>query len=330
MTNSGIHTICVALNSRFQSIISHVKTGMDWDLFHKNGGVIFFPPYLTDHTLPNGTEKDDVLQRALDKVAEDPSDTVVVTDCGYLVNIDYRDAERELRESGADIIMICVNGSVLDINRKYAIIVETDKKGRAFKLNRPPAGGKKKLDILINAFIMKKETLLQIASGEKNCDMRDFAMNIVGQKLDSLNARIYRHKGYAAGIFSLDTFFHYNMEMLKKENRDALFNYEGRRIYTSVKDSLPPIYGPKARISNSLVADGCVLEGSVENCILFRNVIVRPGAVVRNSILQTGVTVESGSELEFIFADSEAVITSGKRLIGTDTYSVYIPEGKVI
>jgi len=330
MVNSGIYTICVVLNSRFQSIISHVKSGIDWDLSRKNGGVLFFPPYLTDHMLPYGTARDDVLQRSLDKIAELSSETVVVTDCACPVNIDYRKAEAELNRTGADAVAICVRKQIPRISIKYSIAASADSSGRVTKLSHTSPSDIEERDVLINAFVMKKSTLLRIASSEKNFDMREFALIILGGKLQSLDVRIFRHDGYSAEIYSLDTFFHYNMEMLKKENRDALFKFEDRTIFTSVKDSLPPIYGPNARVSNSLIADGCVLEGTVENCILFRNVTIKPGAVVRNSILQTGVTVEKNGVLEYVFADSEAIITTGKRLSGTDTHSVYIPEGKLI
>ncbi|MEG2081359.1 MAG: glucose-1-phosphate adenylyltransferase subunit GlgD, partial [Oscillospiraceae bacterium] len=130
-------------------------------------------------------------------------------------------------------------------------------------------------------------------------------------------------------IDSLQSYFDINMELLKKENRQALFEPE-RPIYTKVRDDMPAIYGLGSSVKNSLVASGCIIDGEVENSILFRGVRVEKGAVVKNSILMQGSFVAQGSSLNYTISDKSVVITPNKTLSGAENYPVFVGKGIVI
>ena len=149
-----------------------------------------------------------------------------------------------------------------------------------------------------------------------------FERDIIAPQLDKLKVYGYEHTGYAARIVSTRSYFEENMKLLDDENLDALF--AGNTIYTKVRDDNPTRYIAGAKVSNAMVADGCVIEGEVENSVLFRGVKIAKGAKVSNCILMQDTVVEEGAKLDYIIADKDVTISAGKDLKGTDSYPVYI------
>ena len=119
------------------------------------------------------------------------------------------------------------------------------------------------------------------------------------------------------------------MMLLDKNNRDELFNLE-RPIYTKLRDDMPTRYGYDAKISDSLIADGCVIEGTVENCILFRGVTVGKGAIVKNSIIMQDTVIGKGCEINYTISDKDVNIEEQRALQGSPHYPVFINKGTVI
>jgi glucose-1-phosphate adenylyltransferase len=120
------------------------------------------------------------------------------------------------------------------------------------------------------------------------------------------------------------------MEMLEPKNRNALFDYEGRHIFTNRRDSLPVKYGKKAEIKNSIVADGCQIDGTVIDSVICRNVRIREGAVVKNCILEDETTVGANSMLDYIITDRFVIVSEHRSMIGSNTYPVYIERARII
>lgn len=135
--------------------------------------------------------------------------------------------------------------------------------------------------------------------------------------------RPFRFDGYVARISDMKSYFEENMKMLDNENVDALF-YSGDPIYTKILDDNPTRYINGSRAKNIMAADGCVIEGDVENSILFRGVKIAKGAKVRNCVLMQGTSVEAGASLEYVITDKNVTITEYKELKGNDAFPVYV------
>ena len=118
------------------------------------------------------------------------------------------------------------------------------------------------------------------------------------------------------------------MKLLNDDNLDALFS--GNQIYTKIKDENPTRYIAGAKVKNSMLADGCVIEGEVENCILFRGVKVEKGAKVKNCILMQDTVIEAGANVEYLITDKNVTISADKEMLGTDSYPVYIVKGYTV
>jgi glucose-1-phosphate adenylyltransferase len=177
---------------------------------------------------------------------------------------------------------------------------------------------------------MQKRFFIQLAASERNCGMLRFSRVILADALKRLNVMAFEFKGYSAHICSIETFFHYNMEMLDIEKRDALFNFEGRRISTNRRDSLPAKYGKKSEIKNSIIADGCQIDGTVIDSVICRNVRIGSGTVVKNCILQDDTMVGKNATLEYVITDRLVIVSEGRGMMGYRTYPVYIERSKVV
>ena len=138
-----------------------------------------------------------------------------------------------------------------------------------------------------------------------------------------------QYTGYVARICDMKSYYDENMKLLKPENLAALFGGKNT-IYTKIRDDAPTRYAMDCRIKNSMVADGCIIEGDVENSILFRGVRVKKGAKVRNCVLMQDTVVEEGADVEYVVTDKRVKITADKQLNGTDTFPVYVAKAHTV
>ena len=329
MVNSDIYTIGMILNSHYQSLIGHIGMGKEWDLARKTGGVTFFPPYLADERQSVNSELDGPLQRAAEFITETNTEYIVLADCTVAYNMDYRAAIEAHRKNGADLTAIYSRKQITPGERENAVIFEIADSGRISGVSRAPFSNEV-LNVSLGAYVMRKKFFLQLTAGEKNCGMLRFSRVLVSDALERLNVMAYEFKGYSAHICSIETYFHYNMEMLDIEKRNALFDFEGRRIFTNRRDSLPTKYGKSALVKNSIVSDGCQIDGSVENSVISRNVKIAAGAAVKNCILQEGTVIESDAELDWVITDREVVVSKYRCMMGYSTYPVYIERSRIV
>ena len=126
----------------------------------------------------------------------------------------------------------------------------------------------------------------------------------------------------------MKSYFNENMKLLDDANLDALFS--GNPIYTKIRDDNPTRYINGAKAANVLVADGCVIEGEVENCVLFRGVKVAKGAKVSNCVLMQDTVVEEGANLEYIITDKNVTVSAGREMRGTDSFPVYVAKRQTV
>ena len=328
MVNSGIFDVRMILNSNYQSLIDHIGTGKEWDLARKSGGVTYFPPYLLDERQSVNSEIDGPLYRAALALSTLRTQHIVLADSGIVYNMDYRRAIETHKKSGADVTAVFTKKIVSTESTKNTVIFRISDENRVTTI-RAARTSTSQQDVSLGAYVMEKSVFLQLISGEKNCGMLRFSKEILGSALRRLNVVGYEYTGYSAQICSLDTFFRHNMEMLEPEKRNALFEVDNRRIYTSRRDTLPTKYGRDADIKNSIIADGCQIEGTVINSVLCRSVRVGAGAVVKNCIIQGGI-IEKDAQLEWIVADRGVFVSEGRRLISTDTYPIYVGRERIV
>ena len=329
MVNSRILTIGMVLNSHYQSLIGHIGMGKDWDLARKSGGVKFFPPYLADERKSVNSELDGPLQRAAEFIADCKDDYIILADSSIVYNIDYRMAIEAHKNFGADVTTIYTRKVINPGERETSIVFDISDIGRVHGVSIGRYSTEKQ-NVSLGAYVIHKKFFIQLTAGEKNCGMQRFSRALIGDSLERLRVMAYEFKGYTAHITSIETFFNYNMEMLDVDKRDALFDFEGRRIFTNRRDSLPAKYGKSADIRNSLIADGCQIDGTVIDSIICRNVKIGAGAIIKNCILQDETVIEKSASLNCVITDVGVKVTESRGMMGSRTYPVYIERGRVI
>jgi len=253
----------------------------------------------------------------------------VLADSSIVCNIDYRPAIEAHKKSGADVTAIYSRKHISSGEREGSVVFDISDSGRIVGIDKAP-NPNDAVNLSLGSYILPKKTFIQLIAGEKICGMLRFSKSILADALERLVVMPYEFRGYCAHISSVETYFHYNMEMLDIEKRNTLFDFEGRRIFTNRRDSLPTKYGKSAEIRNSLVADGCQIEGTLINSIVCRNVRISAGAVVKNCILQDGTIVEKNASLDCVITDRQVIISENRGMMGYRTYPVYIERGRVI
>ena len=147
--------------------------------------------------------------------------------------------------------------------------------------------------------------------------------------LERIKIMGYEHKGYVGRLHSVASYYKLNMDFLNTDIQKNLF-YNGNQVYTKIKDEVPAKYLKTASVKNSLIANGCIIEGEVENSILFRGVYVGKGTKIKNSIIMQNSEIYNNSDLEYVILDKSVNIRQGRRLIGDEGFPVIIRKGAIV
>ena len=183
-------------------------------------------------------------------------------------------------------------------------------------------------NLAMNIYVIERESLIHLIHDASVRGLVYFERDILARNLKLLNVHAYRFDGYVARVSDMKSYFDENMRLLQEGSMDALFG--PAPIYTKIRDDNPTRYLEGSSVKNSLLADGCVIEGTVENCVLFRGVKVKKGAVVKNCVLMQDTVVEPGAELDCVVTDKNVRITAEKKLSGTKSFPVYVQKNHIV
>ncbi len=327
MVNSGIDTVGIITKSNYQSLMDHVGSGKDWDLARKDGGVIILPPYgdLGNDSLY--TSRLEALKGITNFLFRADEEYVVMTDCDAVCRIDFNAVIENHIRNHADITLVYKKLEKGDYDEKN--ITTFDMVGNrivSVKYDDKVKDGFS--NVFTNVFVMKKSLLQNIVMDSISHGKRHFMADVIASNLNSMNIIGYEHKGFYAGITSLQAYYDSNMMLLDNNIRNEIFG--DRSVFTKIRDSAPTKYGNSAIVKNSLIADGCIIEGEVENSIIFRNVKVARGTVVKNSIIMQNTVLGENSTLNCIIADKNVVVKDKRVLSGSENHPFYIGKGIMI
>ena len=327
MVNAGIDDVGVVLQGNYQSLLDHVGSGKDWDLSRKHGGLRLLPPFaMTQHrddsAFRGKMEALAGVESYLEKIRQDH---VVLADSDTVINIPLQEVYEAHLKSGADITAVCTKE--LGEPDENAAYFQVDGEGRitatVFDVKVPE--GLRDLNI----YVLSKELLLKLVAECKRTGHYSFHSAVLQGMADQLKLNAFQWDGYAAQIKTLAEYYSRSMEMLDTDIRMSLFPRE-RPIFTKELNVASTYVDPDGGCVNSLVADGCTIEGTVENSILFRGVSVAKGAVVKNCILMQNVSVGENAELDAVIADKNVRITDGCTLVASPKYPMALAKNAEI
>lgn len=329
MVNSGITNIGVLTQYSFRSLMDHLGSGKEWDLDRRNEGLFIFPPYLSGEHSGWYQGSADAMYHNITFLKRSFEEYVVVAqgNCVYKmlfdgmldyhieknadITIAYRDMHdfptEELTHMG--VMAVEDGGRVADFQEKH-------KNPRSTTCS-------------MGIYILKRQLLISLLEECAAHGKYDFVKDVIINKLKTLNIYGYKFEGYWRNLSTINAYYRVNMEMLKPQVRHQLFEEYGK-VYTKVKDEPPAKYNEEAEVKNSIIADGCIVEGTVINSVLFRGVTIKRGAVVNNCIIMQDSAVEEDVKIDNLIVDKNVLLSKGINLKGTPTFPIIIGKGATI
>ena len=306
MVNSGISEIGVITKSNYQSLLDHLGAAREWDLARKKGGLFILPPFgNVESTLYRG--RIEALYGAMSFLKASRAKYVVLSDCDVVTNIDYKPIVQQHIDTGADITAVVHTGVYTSDEIKTSTVFNVrEDKSVSSALIMPELSGT--CTVSLNMFVMSMDFMLDMVNDSIARGNVSFERNILQAKCSELSIMTYEYDGYFSKLNSVGSYFKANQDLIDPENARKLF-MDKRSIYTKVSDNAPVKYDLNCKVKSSLIADGCIIEGTVENSILFRGVRVGKNSVVRNCILMQGTKVGNNCNISAMITDKNAVVS---------------------
>ncbi len=325
MVNSGVTEVGLVTENNYQALMDHVAAGREWDLARKREGLHILPPLDQNRICRGHLES---MVNAMDFLRRSRARYVIISDSSVIYNMDYRPMLEQHIESGADITVAYQRKWLSVDAASHSTIFAFDPNGRVIDVMMH-ANVSGEFNSGLNLLIIEKSLLLNLVEEAVSRGEYSFDQHIIQKRKDELKIFGYSCDSAAYRITTMRDYYHANLSLLDSSVREKLFP-EDRPVFTKIHDEVPVKYGLDSTVRNCLMADGCIVEGQVENSILFRGVHVQKGAVVKDSILLQGTTVGKNCEVHCVIADKDVMVRDGKSLIGAETYPIYISKGATV
>lgn len=325
MVNSGINKVGVITKSNYQSLMDHLGSGKAWDLSRKREGLFILPPFSNGNAENNS--RIESLASIMRFLSHSNEEYVFLTDSDYVCNIDCKKILASHIESGADITVAYRYGHIPE---KYAapVAFEVDPDGMVRDaLIQPNEDGA--CNYGLPMMIIGRELLMKLVSDCVSRNLYHFERDFIQRNIPNYRFNGYEFKGFIRSICSMNDYFESNMALMQPKVRSELFTSD-RPIYTKVRDDMPTRYGLGSEVANSLIADGCIIEGTVENCVLFRGVHIGKNSKVSNCVIMQDSKVGQDCKLDYVIMDKDIIIKDERSLMGFQSYPVFINKGSVV
>ena len=332
MARAGIDNISLIARENYLSLMDHLGSGREWDLARKNGGLNILPPYAQKEIkVYNG--RVEALESIKSFLVSQKEKYVVMSDSNVVANINYGEIIAAHKKSGADVTVVYRKQEIPENFKKplgtnndlyYTLDLDGNRVTQLF-VNSKRDG---EVNFSMNIYIIDRELLIRLIDEAYVLGFTCFERDVLAPQIEMLDIQGYCYDGYVAFIHDMKSYFDENMRLLEADNLDALFG--PGPVWTKIRDDNPTRYIKGAKVANVMAADGCVIEGEVENSVLFRGVKVAKGAKVKNCVLMQDTVVGEGAKLEYVITDKDVTITSGKSLVGTDSFQVFVAKKQTV
>ncbi|MGJ9460544.1 glucose-1-phosphate adenylyltransferase subunit GlgD [Oceanobacillus sp. CF4.6] len=324
MVNSEIHEVAVFVRNKYRSLLDHIGTGENWELDRRNGGLFILPPDWND---PSDSSKGDLrfFHNNRDYFHRSKSRYVLISGSQFISNSDYKNAFKSHMERNADVTLISADVGEVQPEHYPYFRIEADDSGWVENITHDQKNSK----LFTGVYIINKDLLLDLVDECIAYNKDNFFVCGIKDKLADLKIQKYDHEGYSAFVNTIESFYKQNMNLLKEENYRELF-FNKNLVRTKISNNPPVKYCEHAEVNDSLLANGCVIDGAVEGSMLFRGVNVKSGATVKNSIIMQRCTIEEGVYLENVILDKDVYVSKGQKIIGSKEKPYVVAKRQVI
>ncbi len=320
LMNSGIEQIAILSQYRSFSLINHIGTGAAWDMIGRYRGISILPPYKgmedsADWYLGSA----DAVYKNLDFVRYHRPDEVLILSGDHIYNMDYRQLIAYHHDKKADLTMGVIQVPLEKAHRFGLAALDDEDGERGGKVisywEKPVEPQSQWASLTVLCF--RPEILYRALEENQNKDSYEFGRDIIPM-LMAQNCRIfgYKHQGYWGYTRTMEEYWQSNMDLLGEKPRIDMEQWGVRTnlAHRGIGDAQPTLIGEEAKVQNSMIYNGCMIEGEVRNSIIFPGVHVKKGAVIDSSVLFFNNVIEENCCLHKVVADVNSVFGEGVRV----------------
>jgi glucose-1-phosphate adenylyltransferase len=324
MVKSGIRTIGLITPYYYRSIMDHVGAGKEWSLNRKSGGMFILPGSIYGLRTRRAAFLLRDIMRNREFLDRSHDDYVLLSASHNIYNMDFRSMIEAHRKSGCGITMLYK--TIDDADAHAGVYLDLNLNGD--RVSDMKEEGHGKAHLFMGSFVIDRELLLNFFNWYEHLGHMD-VLDIIKDNLKNISIGAYAFEGYLGQVHDIRNYMQCSMDLLKEPVRQELFGGKNK-IYTKIQDNPPAKYTGKTVAHNSLIPTGCIVNGTVENSILFRGVQIGEGAVVRNCVIMQKCVIQPGAVLENVICDKFVTIGSNNKLSGTPSNPLVIPKSSEI
>ena len=310
LTNYDITNIILFAGKKMRSTLDHIGNGRSWELNRRRGGLTINPP---NYDIANPSEVQTYFD-TLRAIEESIAEYVFVTNPMYISKVDIGDAKEAIKSKGSDVLIFTQRTTDEDgffLNRK---IINSDENNKPVSLGTN-LGLSDEFDLFAGSLLIKRELLIKVLRYAMERNTMSSLLSAIFSLPGDINIDFYRTEKHLEIVMDTYSFFEANMKLLDEDLYDQLF-YQDGLVYTKSKDEPSTSYTKTSNVKNSLVANGAIIEGEIENSIIFRGVKVEKGAVIKNSVIFQDSVVGEGAILNFVITDKDTKVGNNMILFG--------------
>ena len=327
MVNSGVRNVGVIMQRNYRSLMDHLGSGKEWDLHTRNNGLFLLPPFVTQENGGEYLGVLDALRANFDYLRRSKQRLALLTNSNMVFNMNFEPMIRQHEQTDADITLLYTkvrrDMELSSAGKHTHAFLNVEKDGRISDMEVNPNAANYDT-MYMNVLLIKRTLLMHLVDGAAAHGEHDINRELIQPAIKSGSLKVYGYEfeGYYRRIETIKSYFRCNMDLLDYNVRQELFKKSP--VYTKTRDDVPAVYREGNNVKNSLVADGCVIEGNVENCVLFRGVHIGRNASVKNAIIMQDSEIEDSVELENVILDKNVTVRAHGRLIGQVQYPIVI------
>ncbi len=323
-TNSGIDVIKVLIKEKPRSLVEHISR-TSYNINSKRGDIhiLFGEDDFSSNSLYNvDIRAFKTYMHFIER--EDPS-YIVIAPSHFIYKQDFSLLVEHHKKSKNDITMLYHRTNNADTKYLMGDALTIDKKGRITKFHKN-RGKYKSINISLEAYVMDIVTFKNLVEEASNISSLYSLSDIIADKVKELKVGGYKHNGLVDCISTLNAYYVCNMSISKQGRLSKLIN-DDWPIYTMSTNACPTLYMPNAKVKASLIANGCLIKGTVINSVISRNVVVQEGAVIKDSIILPDTVIGKDVTIEDAIVDRLAIVSHTKTLVGSKDNPLYVKRG---
>lgn len=314
MSNSRIQKVAVFTQYNSRLLNEHLNSSKWWDFGRKQGGLFVFTPTITPSNADWYKGTIDALYQNITYLERSHEAYVVIAAGDGVYKLDYEKVVSYHIDEMADVTVVCKRMDVSEEELQRFGVVNIDETGRIVGFQEKPIKPKSNI-VSCGIYVIRRRLLIDLLKKSVMEGRRDFVADIVMRYMEVKKIQSYMLEGYWKNIATNQSYYETNMDFLKKDVRDY-FLKSAPPIFSKSGDLPPAKYNPGAAVKNSLISSGCIIEGTVENSIIFQKVNIGKGCVIRNSIILNDVIIGENCVIENCIVESRDTIGRDSSYIG--------------